>query len=76
MVKMTKSGRQINGHFAPLSKRCGIHAGLQYDFFLKVEEMDLWYADVVTLMGLAPYAEDGWEQNRGNNVTANVRVLQ
>lgn len=57
---MRQSDREINGHFLPLSQRCGLPQGLQYDFFLQVEETDLWYMDVLALMGLAPFAADGW----------------
>jgi len=60
MLDMEQSGKYINGHFTPLSHRCGIKQGLQYDFFLHVEEMDIWYTDVVALMGLGPYVANGW----------------
>eukprot|EP00873_Tetraselmis_striata_P029687 jgi/Tetstr1/449951/TSEL_037005.t1 len=52
----------MNGHFAPLTFRCGLNAGITYDFFLKVEETDTWYPDLVTLLGLADATAAGWER--------------
>jgi hypothetical protein len=38
LIKMKRaSARRINGHFLPLSNRCGLDAGVQYNFFLRVE---------------------------------------
>ena len=33
---------QLNGHFTPQSVHCGIKSGLEFDYYLPVEEMDQW----------------------------------
>ena len=48
-----------DGHFAPMTEHCGLDNGVKYDFILKVEEVDVWYADLVRLLDLEDSVEKG-----------------
>ena len=50
-------------HFTPLTTHCGIDAGVQYDLILKVEEIDMWYPDIVHILGLQEHVGSGWDAN-------------
>ena len=59
-------------HFTPLTTHCGIDAGVQYDLILKVEEIDLWYPDIVHILGLQDDVGSGWDaiRHEGSQVRA------
>jgi hypothetical protein len=59
LARRNRGGR-IDPHFELLSAACGIREGFQYNFYLKVEEMDVWYADFISLLGLGDAAATGW----------------
>lgn len=60
LVYMRDHGIAVNNHFAPLAERCGIDSGMQYDLYLRVEEIDMWYAEVVDFLGLREAVKSGW----------------
>jgi len=76
-VHVRASGfRGVNKHFQPLHHKCGLMSGMHHDLVLKVEEMDIWYKDLITLMGLEAVASSGWQAinslkrpQRGEGVT-------
>ena len=47
-------------HFALQSDHCGLRAGGDYDYYLKLEEMHLWYEPFVRAMGLEDAVSSGW----------------
>mmetsp|Transcript_2255 Transcript_2255/g.2813 ORF Transcript_2255/g.2813 Transcript_2255/m.2813 type:complete len:216 (+) Transcript_2255:431-1078(+) len=68
-LKKMSSGVQLEGggvaHFTPQTTHCQIRQGLSYDYHLKVEEINLWYQDLVQLMGLEDIVSYGWEHFSG-----------
>lgn len=51
---------QLNVHYSPLSEHCLLPAGMRYDFALKIEQLDQWYAPVAHALGVSRAAESGW----------------
>lgn len=51
---------QMNAHFELLSKHCLLPDGMQYDYFLKVEDVSMWYAPLISLLNLQKHAAAGW----------------
>eukprot|EP00951_Prasinocladus_malaysianus_P045147 scaffold595565_cov51-Prasinocladus_malaysianus.AAC.1 len=60
LLAMQKTNRHINGHFVPLFKMCGLKEGFEFDLYLKVEEIDVWYADLIQLLGFQEFVKSGW----------------
>lgn len=60
LLDMRRKGLPINPHFKPQSELCGIPFGMQYDFYLKVEDIHLWYPDLISLLGLRDTVYSGW----------------
>ena len=59
-----KGMRDVNHHMRPVSMQCGIPEGVQYNFVLKVEEIDVWYPDLISMLGLEEPASSGWQRHR------------
>eukprot|EP00873_Tetraselmis_striata_P026577 jgi/Tetstr1/446841/TSEL_034320.t1 len=61
-VLLARRGRSvsIDPHFELLTRGCGMPHGYAYHFYLKVDEMDVWYADFIALLGLGEAAAAGW----------------
>ena len=62
-----------NPMLLPQSSMCGIGQGMQYDLALMVEAIDLWYPDLVNLLGLEEAAASGWCNNASQTANALVR---
>mmetsp|Transcript_13685 Transcript_13685/g.18970 ORF Transcript_13685/g.18970 Transcript_13685/m.18970 type:complete len:153 (-) Transcript_13685:392-850(-) len=54
-------------HFLPQTSQCRIYDGMVYDYHLKVEEMNLWYQDIVKYMKLESVVSTGWEKFSGQS---------
>eukprot|EP00193_Tetraselmis_chui_P012482 CAMPEP_0177784172 /NCGR_PEP_ID=MMETSP0491_2-20121128/19534_1 /TAXON_ID=63592 /ORGANISM="Tetraselmis chuii, Strain PLY429" /LENGTH=280 /DNA_ID=CAMNT_0019304871 /DNA_START=293 /DNA_END=1135 /DNA_ORIENTATION=- len=53
-----RRGRSVNAHWEAQSRAsCGVRQGMQYDFYLKVEDIDIWYIDFMSLTGLQNAAQ-------------------
>jgi hypothetical protein len=63
LIARRDAGLEMNQHFELLSRLCGVSAGYQYNFYLKVEEIDVWYADFVSLLGIGHTTARGWKQH-------------
>lgn len=59
-----ENGAQIDDHFRPLSTLCCIPDGFRYDYYLPLEELDLWYPGFLRLLGLEEDAATGWDRVR------------
>mmetsp|Transcript_42212 Transcript_42212/g.109474 ORF Transcript_42212/g.109474 Transcript_42212/m.109474 type:complete len:395 (+) Transcript_42212:98-1282(+) len=57
---MADRGEVVHRLFALQKYKCGLPAGMQYDYFLKVECEAEWYAEFVSITGLADTARHGW----------------
>lgn len=55
-------GSVINKHFVPISRKCGIDVGLQYDYALPVEWIESWYPALVNMLGLQDVVRTGWRE--------------
>lgn len=53
---------RIDMHFTPMSRKCGIDAGLQYDYMLPVEWIGSWYPALVNMLGLQDVVKTGWRE--------------
>jgi hypothetical protein len=60
MLKMHSEGKHIDPHFSPQVEHCGLPQGMRYDFYLKVEEMEEWYADLIHILGMEKTVSSGW----------------
>eukprot|EP00193_Tetraselmis_chui_P005677 CAMPEP_0177762688 /NCGR_PEP_ID=MMETSP0491_2-20121128/6477_1 /TAXON_ID=63592 /ORGANISM="Tetraselmis chuii, Strain PLY429" /LENGTH=181 /DNA_ID=CAMNT_0019278757 /DNA_START=687 /DNA_END=1232 /DNA_ORIENTATION=- len=60
MLKMHNEGKHIDPHFSPQVEHCGLPQGMRYDFYLKVEEMEEWYADLIHILGMEKTVSSGW----------------
>lgn len=60
LLNLTDAGVDLDSHIALQSDLCGKQHGMEYDFYLKVEEEDLWYPELVALTGLEHAARSGW----------------
>ena len=60
IIAMRAQNIPIDAHFSPLTEHCGINKGMRYNFYLKVEEADVWYVDLVSFLGLDEAASSGW----------------
>ena len=60
--------------FVPQSSMCRIGQGMQYELALMVEAIDLWYPDLVNLLGLEEAARSGWCSNASQ--TANNALVR
>uniref|UniRef100_A0A7S1SLL3 Sulfotransferase n=1 Tax=Tetraselmis chuii TaxID=63592 RepID=A0A7S1SLL3_9CHLO len=62
LIARRDAGMEMDMHFELQSRLCGGSAGYQYNFYLKVEEIDVWYVDFVSLLGIGHTAARGWKQ--------------
>jgi hypothetical protein len=53
---------RIDKHFTPMSRKCGIDAGLQYDYTLPVEWIGSWYPALINMLGLHDVVKTGWRE--------------
>jgi hypothetical protein len=60
-VDVATAASLLNPHFELLSKHCLLDEGVVYDFFLKTEDVSLWYAPLVRTVGLEAAAANGWQ---------------
>jgi hypothetical protein len=60
IVDVWEEGEALDYHFKPQSRLCGLPQGVRYDFYLKVEDMAVWFADLVSLLGLEDAVATGW----------------
>lgn len=60
LVAMRADGVPVNMHFLPQAEQCGLRDGMQYDFFLRVEDIHVWYPDLISLFGLEDTVRSGW----------------
>ena len=60
----------IDPHFAPITTLCLLQAGFVYDYVLKLEAIDDWYADFLELSGLQAEAASGWHIDSWLNVVS------
>ena len=60
LLSMRADGAHINKHFSPQAEQCGLQHGMQYDFHLKVEDIHVWYPDLIALFGLEDTVSSGW----------------
>jgi hypothetical protein len=51
---------RVNSHFRSLSEKCYLKYELKYNYYLKTEEIDVWYADIIRLLKLEDVASSGW----------------
>lgn len=61
-VQAATQSERINAHFQLLSKHCLIDRGLSYDYYLKVEQIDQWYAPLVAALQLRAVTAKGWHR--------------
>ena len=47
-----------------LRTAAGAAQGLRHEYYLRVEEMDLWYPSLIQLLDLGPSVSTGWNQSR------------
>jgi hypothetical protein len=59
---------RVDPHFAPISNLCLLRSGFRYDYNLKLEAIDVWYADFLALAGLQSEAASGWHISSHLNV--------
>lgn len=52
--------KEVNDHFYPLVNKCMQPLSMTYDYFLKVEQIDFWYAPLIRMLELEPEASSGW----------------
>lgn len=57
---LVENGLRVNNHFTPLSTACGLPQKFHYDYYLKVEHLDLWYEPFVDYLGLKESVSSGW----------------
>jgi hypothetical protein len=60
LVAARDAGVEINPHLDVQANLCGLLQGVQYDFYLKVEEEDIWYPEFISLAGLEDAARNNW----------------
>ena len=60
LLSMRADGAHIDEHFRPQAEQCGLQHGMQYDFHLKVEDIHVWYPDLIALFGLEDTVSSGW----------------
>lgn len=61
LMAMRENGDSISAQFTPLVEHCGLDKGMQYDLYLRAEQMEDWYADLVSLLGLEDFVRAGWQ---------------
>lgn len=52
----------LDPHFDLLSNHCGLDAGFEYDFYLKLEDMDTWYEALLVAWRIDTAANFGWSE--------------
>mmetsp|Transcript_39822 Transcript_39822/g.112980 ORF Transcript_39822/g.112980 Transcript_39822/m.112980 type:complete len:369 (-) Transcript_39822:310-1416(-) len=57
--------KHMNGHWSPLAEHCGLPKGFKYHFYLKSEEMDVWYPEFISYLGMEASAMSGWSYKDG-----------
>ena len=50
----------VDSHYALQSHFCGLDWGIPYDYMLKLEDTNTWYADLIKDMGLTWGVSSGW----------------
>jgi len=68
VISMRADGNLRNVHFKLQAEQCGIKWGMQYDFHLKVEDLHVWYPDLISLFGLEDVVSSGWGHDSDANV--------
>eukprot|EP00191_Tetraselmis_sp_GSL018_P007482 CAMPEP_0177619662 /NCGR_PEP_ID=MMETSP0419_2-20121207/26406_1 /TAXON_ID=582737 /ORGANISM="Tetraselmis sp., Strain GSL018" /LENGTH=174 /DNA_ID=CAMNT_0019118997 /DNA_START=629 /DNA_END=1153 /DNA_ORIENTATION=- len=58
----------LDSHFAPITEQCLISNGFQYDYILKLEQLDTWYVTFLELTRLQQEAAYGWHIDSYFNV--------
>lgn len=61
LTAMRADGLPLDKHLKPQAEQCGLPDGMQYDFYLKVEDIHVWYPDLVSLLGLEDVVSHGWD---------------
>jgi hypothetical protein len=51
----------VDAHFNPLTEHCMLPRGMQYDFFLKTEEISEWYEPFARYLGIVDVLQQGWD---------------
>eukprot|EP00192_Tetraselmis_astigmatica_P018922 CAMPEP_0117649144 /NCGR_PEP_ID=MMETSP0804-20121206/807_1 /TAXON_ID=1074897 /ORGANISM="Tetraselmis astigmatica, Strain CCMP880" /LENGTH=246 /DNA_ID=CAMNT_0005454845 /DNA_START=43 /DNA_END=783 /DNA_ORIENTATION=- len=59
-----------NGHFRPITSMCLWQYGFRYDYVLKMEWTDNWWADFLDFTDMAESAATGWDQKSVHNMAA------
>jgi hypothetical protein len=69
-------GQQRNKHFTRQSDACGVSHGLRYQHYLRVEEINEWYAEFIQLFNLGTAVSTGWAKPPGRHegATAHLRL--
>lgn len=60
LLSRADRGAYIDPHFTLQVDHCGLGRGVEYDYYLKVEESNEWYPEFMALAGLAGAAKHGW----------------
>ena len=60
-VRAVVGAKELEVHFKLQSQQCGIDLGMEYQY-LKVEEIDEWYDDIICTLGLQDAARSGWQE--------------
>lgn len=63
LTTMRADGAQMDYHFVPQAEQCGLSHGMQYDFHLKVENIHVWYPDLISVLGLEDVVSSGWSHD-------------
>jgi hypothetical protein len=69
-------GQQRNNHFTRQADACGVSHGLRYEYYLRVEEINEWYAEFIQLFNLGTAVSTGWAKPPGRHegATAHLRL--
>eukprot|EP00466_Bigelowiella_natans_P011087 jgi/Bigna1/83181/fgenesh1_pg.103_\ len=57
---LTESMEIKEPHFTPQFSHCGVQNGFLYDYYLKIEETELWYEELVRHLGMENVMQHGW----------------
>ena len=60
-VRAVVGAKELEDHFKLLCEQCGIHVGMEYRY-LKVEDMNEWYDEIICMLSLQDAAGSGWQE--------------
>ena len=60
-VRAVVGAKELGDHFKLQGEQCGVNLGMEYRY-LKVEDMNEWYDEIICMLSLQDAAGSGWQE--------------